>query len=337
MGLLMSARCFTAFLDHPLQSRVHPHSLFCKVRWLTTDPRPALGRSSSTFLLSLPDDPLERAFYSFSVLAKKDKSWQRFRHMIDLAVDYQSTNVRSVTDVGTDHGLLAVGLALSGKFETVLGVDISPKALKQGGLQVFEKVQDVLIRERSLRSCSNTSLLPLDFRLSDGLKQVQPGEADVVCIAGMGVNVMGKILQASSDNNILDLDRLSCQHLVLQPTNSRPRNLIQLYDLLQQSGWKLQDERIEYISMRWYLSTCFVRTLSPSAQIPPNLPTSKLARLDENEEMKMITRNYWDHHLKWIQRDEDASGGKVNEDEKRWRDWVSHLQSTQVLDKTKKT
>ena len=43
--------------------------------------------------------------------------------------------------------------------------------------------------------------------------------------------------------------------------------------------------------------------------------------------MKMVTRDYWDHHLNWIQMEEKASGGKLKEDDKRWRDWVFQMQS----------
>mmetsp|Transcript_125910 Transcript_125910/g.352550 ORF Transcript_125910/g.352550 Transcript_125910/m.352550 type:complete len:372 (+) Transcript_125910:61-1176(+) len=291
-------------------------------------------------LSDLPGDPRERAFHAFSMLAKRDRSWQRFRHMVDLAVDHQqndSRSIRSITDVGTDHGLLAVGLALSGRFGSVLGVDVSPNALKNGGFQVLGKIQEVLLSSdndaspsmvSSNKYLSNLSSLPLAFRLSDGLRGVQPGEADAVCIAGMGVKVMDSILQASSDT-VLELDRLNCQQLILQPTNSRPRNLIQLYDMLQGSGWVLLDERIEFLSRRWYLSSCFARstTSSNSATSAENqeitkLPTSKLALRGDEDAMKVVTRDYWQHHLNWIQNEEEVSRGNLHKDDMQWREWV---------------
>lgn len=287
-------------------------------------------------LSDLPEDPRERAYHAFSILAKKDRSWQRFRHMVDLAVDHQQSNddshpvvIRSITDVGTDHGLLAVGLALSGRFDSVLGVDVSTQALKNGGFQLLDKIQEVLSRanEDSPSMASNiSSLLPLDFRPSDGLTKVQPGEADAVCIAGMGVNVIGQILQASGSNNVLEVDRLNCQQLILQPTNSRPRNLLQLYDMLQESDWTLLDERIEFLSRRWYLSSCFVRSSATCSASVKNLPTSKLSLLEEGDPMKVITRDYWQHHLNWIQNEDEASKGNLHEDDMRWRDWALKIQ-----------
>jgi len=285
-------------------------------------------------LEEFPEDPRKRASHAFSALAKSDKSWQRFRHMIDLAIEHQDfdgSTIRTVTDVGTDHGLLAVGLAVTGCFDMVLGVDVSPNALKNGGFYILERIHQNLPSNLHAQRVDGAPVgfeahtstpytLPLDFRLSDGLQTIERSEADVVCIAGMGVNVMGKILRASSDN-ILELDRIQCRQLILQPTNSRPRNLVQLYDTLEESGWTLLDERIEYLSNRWYLSSCFVR-LNIMNQGTVNLPTSKLVLLDESDPMKLVTRDYWQHHLTWIKREDMLSGGNLYEEDVRWREWV---------------
>jgi tRNA A22 N-methylase len=350
---MASTRCHGAFLgsslngftrgSRPLVRDYRSYGHPCRQSTTLIQSSEEPPNTCSPPLSDLPEDPRERALHAFSVLAKRDRSWQRFRHMVDLAVDHhQQTDaysIRSVTDVGTDHGLLAVGLALSGRFDSVLGVDVSPNALENGGFQLLDKVQDFLISDSeegqsvtsSEKNTSTFSSLPLDFRLSDGLRQVKPGEADAVCIAGMGVKVIGKILEASSsdDSGILEVDRLNCQQLILQPTNSRPRNLIQLYDMLQRSGWSLLDERIEFLSRRWYLSSCFVRTPAnddtsniTASQESANLPTSKLALLDETDPMKIVTRDYWRHHLNWIKNEEDASGGNLHRDDIRWRDWV---------------
>lgn len=332
--VLVSGRTHGIFLDRP--------SLALHHRWRSSVVRPPCHgrchilcrRLSSTKESSQEnDDPRQRASDAFAILANKDKSWQRFRHIVDLAMNSPET-IQSVTDVGTDHGLLAVSLALSGRFETVLGVDVSPNALKHGAFQVLDKVQEMLVRKGLHRQeNTNHSLPPLDFRLSDGLKQIQAHEADAICIAGMGVNVMTKILQAST-NNIREVDRVGCQYLVLQPTNSRPRNLLLLYDTLQQSGWSLREERLECLATRWYLSASFVRT-KPVLRGTTDmacLPTSRLALLEENDRMKVETRAYWNHHLKWIRMEEAASGGEITPYDKRWRDWLLCTQDKNGLD-----
>lgn len=304
---------------------------------VAVSPSPISMSLASWRLHAYRNDPQERAAHAFSEIAKSDKSWQRFRHMVWLALHHQSVDgrtVRSITDVGTDHGLLAVGLAVTGRFDKVLGVDLSPNALKNGGYQVLEKIQqhpEVNPKIPTMQTNGTSLALPINFRLSDGLQNIQPNEADAVCIAGMGVNVMGRILQASTGGGLPELDRIQCQQLILQPTNSRPRNLIQLYDMLHDQGWTLLDERIEYLSKRWYLSCCFVRARDSclaATDTASRIPTSKLLLLDDNLPMKQVTRNYWQHHLNWIEREELASNGNLHQDDIRWREWVKYYLET---------
>jgi tRNA A22 N-methylase len=284
----------------------------------------------------------ELAYEAFSVLARREKSWRRLGHLVDLAIMDHGTNnrntttIRSIADVGTDHGLLAMGLALSGRFDKVVGVDVSQQALQDGALSLLEDMRDhaasaaddddVVVEEYN----KPVSLkLPVEFRLSNGLEKLELGEADAICIAGMGVNTMLQILSQSCSSQrqnkdgllvpqqVLDLDRLGCQQLLLQPTNSRPRNLIKIYDELQSSGWRLVDERIEELSSRWYISSCFVRAADDDGD--RELPTAKLAVLEDSHPMKPVWKEYWQHHLNWIQRDIEASG-RTNEADERWRE-----------------
>jgi hypothetical protein len=173
--------------------------------------------------------------------------------------------------------------------------------------------------------------IPVEFRQSDGLKNIQAGEADAVCIAGMGVNTMLQILlddepstSSNDEEGILNhLDRIDCQQLILQPTNSRPRNLILLYDRLQESGWCLVDERIEELASRWYITACFLRS-KPNDNTRGNiimdleLPTSRLVvSLDSSNSTRRAYEDYVEHHVQWIQRD-TAARGTINDADKRW-------------------
>jgi tRNA A22 N-methylase len=176
--------------------------------------------------------------------------------------------------------------------------------------------------------------LPVEFRISNGLEKLELGEAHAICIAGMGVNTMLQILLQSCSSQrqnkdglpvqqpqqqVLDLDRLGCQQLLLQPTNLRPRNLIKIYDEIQSSGWRLVDERIEELSSRWFISSCFVRAAAADDDEDRELPTAKLAVLEDSHPMKPVWKEYWQHHLNWIQRDIEASG-RTNEADERWRE-----------------
>ena len=101
----------------------------------------------------------------------------------------------SVADVGTDHGFLPCYLAQNRQAEKVIACDINaqPLALAQKNVTDYN-VADIV-----------------STRLGNGLSVIEPGEADVVTIAGMGGALMLEILDAASDV----VDRL--QRIILQP------------------------------------------------------------------------------------------------------------------------
>lgn len=259
------------------------------------------------------DDVLVVAQSAFAVLARKGRAWSRLGRLVEMACDNAeelrdeaSGDLPSIADVGCDHGLLAIGLAASGSFQRVIGTDVSARALN-GALTNYRNVMDVQVSE--------SPELPVDFRVCDGLQCLEPGEADAICIAGMGISTMSKILFPSDDRGeSLDLDRLKCQRLFLQPTNSKPRNLVRLYDQLQESGWGVKDESIVRISSRWYFSAAFALNEAPQ----PQLPGTILMDLPATDTMRRVYQNYVDHHTQWIERDKAKNGGNILQDEQRW-------------------
>jgi tRNA A22 N-methylase len=251
-----------------------------------------------------PQNHLSLAENAFNVLARNGRSWQRLKDVVDLALS-SDTQIKSVADVGTDHGLVAAALSLSGRFDFVLGVDASERALQDGALTLKEEILEYR-REKQIQLP-----LSLEFRYGDGLTVVQPGQGDVVCMAGMGGHKMLEIVSATEPGKDLSLlDSIGCKKLVLQPTNCRPRNLIMLYDNLRDLGWQVEDERIEYLSSRWYFSTSFVRSdhhSSAHANVEL-LPGMKLAQSDS------VFQAYVEHHCAWLRKDEEASPLRGRED-----------------------
>lgn len=215
----------------------------------------------------------------------------RLQHVYDLAVSCD--DVRSVADIGTDHGWLALELAK--QFHQVIGVDKSEQALQDGALA---------------RDKANLSI---DFRVGNGLQMLQPDEADVVCIAGMGVHTMRDILIPQS------LEILNTKHLILQPTNSRPKHLIMLYDFVGRHGWSVQDEYILYTQRRWYITTRFDKLHNLSPEQRNRLPGSILS---EKISIRPVFSDYMEHHVQWIDQDKRHSGEMCDEDQ-RWMEMVS--------------
>ena len=104
---------------------------------------------------------------------------------------------------------------------------------------------------------------------------------------------------------------------------------MQLYRALHESQcWQLDEERIEYLAQRWYVSASFRRPPSPPVNnhnevVPWEFPTSMLAQRSNNDPMKKITLDYYAHHLEWMKKDKESSLGRsCREEDIQWRDWV---------------
>jgi tRNA A22 N-methylase len=226
-----------------------------------------------------------------------------------------------VADIGTDHGLLAVGLAVTGRFETVVGVDLSSEALINGAHKLHEEI----LEHRKQRHPDGMSRpLPVEFRCGDGLTVLQAKEADAVCIAGVGVNTILDVLKVSDSDRFL-LDKLDCQHIIVQPTNSRPRHLMRLYYSLVEIGWEPQAERIAHVSSRWYMTTLFSRNNNSKERTArAYLPGELLVSFDTPDQK--IPLEWICHHSSWIRRDRLAAG-QLGKQEARWLEAFHKLAS----------
>ena len=86
-----------------------------------------------------------------------------------------------LADIGTDHGYIPVSLLLEGRVKRAVAADIGAMPLDHA--------------RRTAAACGVEE--NLDFRLGDGLSVLEPGEADVIVIAGMGGDAITDILSAA--------------------------------------------------------------------------------------------------------------------------------------------
>ena len=268
---------------------------------------------------------LQASRQAIKVLAQKNRTWHRLKDIVELCSTNSSKDEKTIADIGCDHGLLSIALASSGNYENVIGVDVSHRALEDGALKFHEKIKDII--GRSAENASSIKgdtfsdcLLPLQFIEGDGLLPLKPGEADAVCIAGMGVETMISILNScvpKSNPQQKCIEYIECNRLYLQPQKSRPRYLVKLYRTLQSEGWTLSDERISYLKSRWYLTAAFQRENTNSKRCDL-LPGSLLLRSKFSEVMTEYG-NYVDHHLKWMEN--DLKKGGLSEYDKLWKEW----------------
>jgi len=116
---------------------------------------------------------------------------------------------KCLADVGCDHGYLSIWLLREGICERAICMDLRPGPLSKAK----ENLSFFHMDERG------------ETRLSDGVKELAPGEADAVVIAGMGGELMCKILsdkpEAFSD----------VKQLILQPQSDIPSVRKKLHDM----------------------------------------------------------------------------------------------------------
>ncbi len=105
---------------------------------------------------------------------------------------------RPLCDVGTDHAYLPIWLLKSGKVPRAVASDVNPGPLGAAA----ENAGRYHVLDR------------LDLRLSDGLREIAPEEAQDIVIAGMGGELVLRIIEETPW--LRDTER----QLVLQPMSS---------------------------------------------------------------------------------------------------------------------
>ncbi|MDR3288209.1 MAG: class I SAM-dependent methyltransferase [Peptococcaceae bacterium] len=136
-------------------------------------------------------------------------------------------------DIGTDHAYLPLYLVERGLIRKAVAVDVHP------GPYQFAAA---MVRERGFQEL-------IDVRLGDGLRVVQPGEADVLSLAGMGGSTILAILLAGPE--VLK----AVSRLIVQPQGAEGK----VREALSRLGWKLWDERLVEEEQRLYSVIVFQR------------------------------------------------------------------------------
>ena len=121
-----------------------------------------------------------------------------------------------LADIGTDHAYLPVWLCRNGVCPHAIAADINPEPLNRGRLTV-----------------ENAGLSgKIETRLSDGLKSIGSNEADDIVIAGMGGELIAKII------GDCDYAKSPDKHFILQPM-TRSEVLI---TWLCENGFEIKDQ-----------------------------------------------------------------------------------------------
>lgn len=135
-----------------------------------------------------------------------------------------------LADIGTDHGYIPIYLAEKGSMKGALAMDINPGPLMRAK-------ENILVHGLQNR---------IRTRLSDGAKELRPGEADTVVIAGMGGNLTVRIL-ADSEEVLKSVDTF-----VLQPQSEieKVRRYLHEHGFCIEAEDMVKDEGKYYPMMR---------------------------------------------------------------------------------------
>ena len=132
----------------------------------------------------------------------------------------------STADIGTDHGLVAAELISRGICPRVIATD-----LREGPLSAAR----ALVKERGLQE-------RIDLRLGDGLAPLEPGEGQVILMAGMGGALMQMILTQG------EARARAARTLILSPQSELPA----FRGFLNRSGYAIEEERLLAEDGKWY-------------------------------------------------------------------------------------
>ena len=161
-----------------------------------------------------------------------------------------------LADVGSDHALLPVWLAKNGMISGGVATDISPNATKKAAENIAKYGVAHLLKAET----------------AHGFDSLNPDEVDDIVIAGMGGELMGRILGCACVNH----EWLKNPHynLILQPMSHPER----LRSALVSGGFEIRREIAVREGRRIYL-VIQARYSGEEAKIHPYI-----GRLDENSD-----------------------------------------------------
>lgn len=163
-----------------------------------------------------------------------------------------------MADIGCDHGYVAIELVRRGICSEVIAMDV-----KEGPLeQAKNNIKDYGMQEY------------ITTRLSDGVRALQPGEADGIICAGMGGRLVINILTQGKEI----VKKLS--QLVLQPQSE----IREVRSFLREAGFVIDKEDMVFEDGKYY----------PMMHVIPG--TSKAAA--EEERLQRVQDTYGPYLLK---------------------------------------
>lgn len=157
------------------------------------------------------------------------------------------TDGNRLVDVGCDHGYLPVYLIQEKKIPFAIAMDVRTGPLSRAQEH---------IRQFGMENYIKT-------RLSDGLKELKPGEGDTLVIAGMGGPLMERIL--TDGKSVRD----SFSELILQPQSDIPH----FRRFIRTQGYEIVEEKMVEEDGKFYpMMRVLPEDKAPNSKTPKDNP-----------------------------------------------------------------
>ena len=227
---------------------------------------------------------------------------------------YEGKQLRTA-DVGCDHGYISIYLAEKEISSSCIAMDVRKGPLSGAAANIREHG----FEER------------IDTRLSDGLKELKKGEADSVVIAGMGGDLMKRIITDA------DIAELGIKIGVLQPQSE----LCEFRAFLRESGYHIVQERIVYEDGKYYFPMLVIFDQDAMPDVQADALSEGTALLQKKgdvtkEDAVAVCNTYGEHNI--LRRDPLLEkyllhGKEVSESIKKSLDRDAHAERLSKIDK----
>ena len=144
-----------------------------------------------------------------------------------------------IADIGTDHGYVPIYLAQIGREAGAIAMDVRQGPLERAKEHIREYEGWAIQHAGNSRQQDPCAI---EARLSDGLKELRPGEADTVIMAGMGGELEIRILEQG--RHMWD----SVSHWILSPQSDIHKVRVFLAD----NGFAIEDEAMVKDEGKYY-------------------------------------------------------------------------------------
>ena len=244
-----------------------------------------------------PDTPSREEIAWRCPLGLPTKAWSLRFHVLANMVAADPTEYTSaslspvVADLGCGHGMLALGLAASGRVTKVIAVDVSPDEVEVANAKAAQANETIVQASASDdgKRPPCVSPLPIDVRLGDGAEALVAGDGvDVVCVAGVGGRTMVKMLKAAGLHQRLrharnrddDDDDDACASVTRLVLNPPATDIPEVRKwLMETDAWTVCDERLQVENGQMHAVLAATRRAhaasdhTPSVEVPVQVDT----------------------------------------------------------------